>query len=149
MIAPLEKKHLSEVAELEAICFNDPWSEAALLESLEASYSHFYVYTEDEKVMGYMGLYAVAGEGSVTNVAVFPEYRGQGVGHALVENAIAVGKELGLEYITLEVRESNLTAQRLYEKCGFERVGVRKNFYTSPKEDAVIMNYFYNKQKTN
>lgn len=141
MIEPFEKKHLADVAEIERLSFNDAWSEDALLESIMSPFSHFYVCTEDEKVVGYMGMYAVAGEGSVTNVAVHPDSRGKGYGRALVENAIAVGKRLGLEYITLEVRESNLTAQKLYEKCGFQKVGVRKNFYSLPRENALIMQW--------
>lgn len=141
MIEPFEKKHLAEVAEIERLSFHDAWSEDALLKSIMSPLSHFYVCTEDEKVVGYMGMYAVAGEGSVTNVAVHPDSRGKGYGRALVENAIAVGERLGLEYITLEVRESNLTAQKLYEKCGFQKVGVRKNFYSFPKEHAVIMQW--------
>ena len=142
MILPMTTEHISEVAEIERLCFSDPWSEKALSESIAYDYAHFFVYLENGRVVGYMGLYALYGEGSVTNVATHPDYRGKGVGTALVENALKVGEELSLEYITLEVRESNLTAQRLYEKCGFTRVGVRKNFYSLPRENAVVMNYF-------
>ncbi len=148
MILPLDMRHLSQVAEIERLCFSEPWSEKALEESLKSQFSHFFVYEEAHKVLGYMGLYAVAGEGSVTNVATHPDHRKKGVGRALVENALALGKELGLEYITLEVRESNIGAQKLYEKCGFANVGIRRNFYSSPKENAIIMNYFFNSTET-
>ncbi len=147
MVLPLEKRHIGAVAKIEELCFSEPWSEKALEESLSSPCSHFYVFEESGEVLGYMGLYAVAGEGSVTNVATHPAHRKKGVGKALVENAVALGKELGLEYITLEVRESNLSAQRLYEGCGFENVGVRRNFYSSPKENAIIMNYFFSKEE--
>lgn len=146
MIKKFDKVHLSAVAEIEKLCFSEPWSESALEESLDSVFSHFYVYTEEDRVLGYMGLYAVAGEGSVTNVAVHPDSRKKGVGEALVRNAIEVGKTLKLEYMTLEVRQSNEPAQRLYEKCGFQTVGTRRNFYSSPKEDAIIMNYFFDKE---
>ena len=139
MIVPMTEEHIHGVAEIEKLCFSEPWSEAALKESLDSEFSEFYVYIEDGTVAGYMGLYAVAGEGSVTNVATHPDHRKKGVGYALVQNALRVAEALSLESITLEVRESNIPAQRLYEKCGFERVGVRKNFYKLPKENAVVM----------
>lgn len=139
MIVPMTEEHVSSVAEIERLCFSEPWSEAALKESLDSELSKFYVYTENGAVVGYMGLYAVAGEGSVTNVATHPDHRKKGVGYALVQNALRVAEALGLESVTLEVRESNIPAQRLYEKCGFARVGVRKNFYSLPKENGVVM----------
>lgn len=143
MIAPLTSEHISAVAEIERLCFSEPWSEKALEESLQSPYSKFYVYTEEGDILGYMGMYALSGEGSVTNVATHPDHRKKGVALALVQNAVAVGRELELEYITLEVRASNLPAQSLYAKCGFEVVGKRRNFYSAPREDAIIMNYFY------
>lgn len=146
MIVPFEKRHLSQIAEIERLCFSDPWSENALEESIRSPYSHFFVYEEEGVAVGYMGLYAVAGEGSVTNVATHPDHRKKGIGKALVDNALEVGRSLGLEYMTLEVRLSNEPAQRLYEKCGFQTVGTRRNFYSSPKEDAIIMNYFFDKE---
>ena len=139
MIVPMTREHIPQVAEIERLCFSEPWSEQALSESLDSQYSHFYVYLDGDRVTGYMGLYAVAGEGSVTNVATHPDSRGRGIGTALVKNALEVGKRLELEYIFLEVRESNIIAQGLYEKCGFEVVGKRKGFYAMPKEDAVVM----------
>lgn len=142
MLVPMKKEHISAVAEIERLCFSEPWSEKALEESLSSPLTRFYVYV-DETVMGYMGLYTVAGEGSVTNVATHPDHRRKGVALALVENSVRIGRELGLEYITLEVRESNIPAIRLYEKCGFKVMGKRKNFYSSPKEDAIIMNCFF------
>lgn len=139
MIAPMTEEHLSAVAEIERLCFSEPWSEAALKESLDSPYSHFYVYIEEGTVAGYMGLYAVAGDGSVTNVATHPSHRKKGVGYALVENALRIAEGLSLEYVTLEVRKSNIPAQKLYEKCGFKTVGIRKGFYSLPKEDGIVM----------
>ena len=139
MIAPMTKEHVTAVAEIERLCFSLPWSEESLKESLDSQYSHFYVFLEGDTVVGYMGLYAVAGEGSVTNVATHPDHRKKGIGYALVQNALRVAQSLALESVTLEVRESNLPAQGLYEKCGFKPVGIRKNFYDMPKEDAVLM----------
>lgn len=146
MIVPFDKKHIAAVAEIEKLCFSEPWSENALSESLDSPYSHFYVFTEGDEVQGYMGLYALSGEGSVTNVATHPDHRKKGIGSALVKNAVELGKALDLEYITLEVRESNAPAISLYSKCGFKEMGKRRNFYSSPKEDAIVMNYFFDKE---
>lgn len=141
MIVKMTKEHVPEVAEIEKLCFSDPWSEHALSESIACDYAHFSVYLENGKVIGYMGFYALFDEGSVTNVATHPDYRGRGVGTALMQHTIELCRKRSVESITLEVRESNITAQRLYEKCGFERVGVRKNFYSLPRENALIMQW--------
>lgn len=144
MIKAFEERHVKDAAEIEKMCFSDPWSEKSFLDSLENSFSHFLVF-EEEGVSGYIGLYAVSGEGSITNVAVHPEKRGRGIGEALVREAVKLGETLSLEFITLEVRESNTPARRLYEKCGFSEVGMRRGFYSKPREDAVIMNYYFDK----
>ena len=144
MIKAFKKGHVAEAAEIEKLCFSDPWSEKSFLDSLDSPFSHFLVF-EEESVLGYIGLYTVSGEGSITNVAVHPEKRGLGIGEALVREALRLGNTLSLDYVTLEVRDSNTPARRLYEKCGFKAVGTRRGFYSKPKEDAVIMNYYFNK----
>lgn len=149
MIIPFDNTHLPQVAEIERLCFSDPWSEKALSESLESPYSRFLVALDGDRVAGYIGLYALSGEGSITNVATHPDYRRQGLGRALIEGAIIVAEKEKLEYITLEVRQSNSPAISLYEKCGFKVMGKRRNFYSSPREDAIIMNYFFDKDNTN
>ncbi|MBQ7897318.1 MAG: ribosomal protein S18-alanine N-acetyltransferase [Clostridia bacterium] len=148
MIKDFNAVHISPAAEIERLCFSDPWSEGAFADSLKSEYAHFKVWEED-KVLGYIGFYAVAGEGSITNVAVHPDARGKGIGLALVKEVIALGEKLALDYITLEVRGSNTPARTLYEKCGFRDMGTRRNFYTKPREDAVIMNYFFDKDREN
>ncbi len=146
MIKDFEEIHIDEVAEIERLSFTDAWSKKALLDSLKNEFSHFKVYVED-KVLGYIGFYAVAGEGSITNVAVHPDKRGRGIGEKLVRAVIEEGERQKVEYITLEVRTSNETARRLYSKCGFVDMGIRKNFYSNPREDAVVMNYFFDKDR--
>ncbi len=143
MIVPFKSEHIADAAEIERLSFSEPWSESSLAESLVSPYSRFFVYISDGRAAGYMGLYLVSGEGSVTNVATHPDYRKKGIGEALVKNAVELCRAEGAEYITLEVRASNAPAIRLYEKCGFVKVGERKNFYSSPRENAVIMNYFF------
>ena len=99
--------------------------------------SHFLVATVDGNVAGYMGLQIFGGEGYVTNVAVLPEYRKQGIAEALIRKQM----KNEMSFITLEVRESNLPAISLYTKYGFKNVGIRPNFYSAPIENAIIMTY--------
>lgn len=140
-IRPFEKKYLDDVYEIEKICFSNPWSKEDLERQIDTQTSHFLVAEVDGRAVGYMGLQIFAGEGYVTNVAVLPEYRGQGIAKAL----IAEQMKNDMEFITLEVRESNTPAIHLYKKSGFETVGVRPDFYVNPTENAVIMTKYMNK----
>ncbi len=137
-IIPIEYPHIKEIAKLEKICFSTPWSEKALEEAFMAG-TKFFTAQKDNKVLGYVGISAILDEGYITNIAVFPEYRSQGVGTALLKYLYKFAKEKSLKFISLEVRESNYTAISLYEKQGFKTEGKRKNFYTAPTEDALIM----------
>ena len=137
-LVKMSEEHISQLAEIEKICFHSPWTEEGLREELTNPMAHFYVAVAD-KVIGYMGVIEICGEANVTNVAVLPEYRGNGIGKALVKNAIDGAKSRECEFITLEVRESNLPAINLYKSFGFQQVGVRKNFYSDPTENALLM----------
>ena len=97
------------------------------------------VQEDDGQVLGYAGLHDIVGEGYVDNIAVFPQFRGQGIGEALTRALIEYMRCAALEFLTLEVRASNLPAISLYEKLGFRQEGRRKNFYRHPTEDARIM----------
>lgn len=129
------------VAQIEADCFSSPWSEKALSDELENPNANFLVCEKDDIICGYIGSIFVCDEASVTNVAVSPLFRRQGIGEALVSGLILRAKEKGIQSIFLEVRESNIAAQKLYKKCGFDAVSIRKGFYSNPKEDAIIMKY--------
>lgn len=131
------EKDIADIANIEKLSFSTPWSENAIRESMNAS-TTFYVARQHNKVIGYMGLSKIAGEGYVTNIAVLPEYRRQGIGKKILEYVILDSKK-ELEFISLEVRVSNRAAISLYENLGFLNVGKRKNFYTHPQEDALIM----------
>ncbi|MBQ3817187.1 MAG: ribosomal protein S18-alanine N-acetyltransferase [Clostridia bacterium] len=144
-INPIMQRHISGIAKLEKVCFDEPWSAEALFESYKRG-TKFFVAENAEHIMGYIGFSAVAGEGYITNVAVFPKYRRMGVATALLEKAKGYGKENRLEFLSLEVRKSNYAAISLYEKEGFVACGERKNFYTNPKEDAIIMTVWFNKE---
>ncbi len=126
------------VALLEKECFSAPWSETAIRETAENG-GIFLVAECGEKVIGYMGATAVLDEAYVTNVAVKRECRGFGIGTELVNSMALLCKERGASFLTLEVRKSNAAAISVYGKAGFTAVGVRKNFYSNPSEDAVLM----------
>ena len=141
-IKKMTSSHIGEIAELEKECFSSPWSEDGLRSELNNNFARFYVAFSGDKIAGYIGSHNVLGEVYITNVAVFPEFRRIGVGKALVEFLVNVMKEENAEFVTLEVRKSNLNAVSLYEKCGFEKVGERRNFYEKPIEDAILMTYY-------
>lgn len=138
-IVPMDERHTGRVAALERICFSEPWSENALREEIENPAACFLTAVEGDTVLGYAGMHTVLGESYIDNVAVFPEHRGRGIGRALVQALIDRAKEDGGVFITLEVRASNAPAIALYSALGFGRAGVRKNFYSKPKEDALIL----------
>ncbi|MBE6546596.1 MAG: ribosomal-protein-alanine N-acetyltransferase [Ruminococcaceae bacterium] len=128
---------LSEVAELERLCFAEPWSEQSL--ALLCSEGGFgAVVTVDGRVVAYGGMTAVLDEGSVTNVATHPDFRRQGFGRMAVQTLLDEAAQKGLRRVFLEVRESNVAAQHLYQVMGFSPCGVRKNFYRRPTEHAVL-----------
>ena len=139
-IIPMTADHLDQVAEIEQICFSDPWSRRMLSEHLENECAATLVaLSENGTVLGYAGLLVVLDEGYITNVAVRPEYRRQGIAGELLRvfHRFAEGNKMA--FLTLEVRDSNTSARALYTKHGFKEVGVRKNYYDHPKEDAIIM----------
>lgn len=142
-ITPMSERHLDEIAALERICFSQPWSNSLLAAELSNENSRFLVAVDNSgKVLGYAGAKFVCDEGYITNVAVFPQHRGNGIAKALMGRLIQAGRENGLKFISLEVRKSNTAAISLYEKLGFAEVGKRKDFYLNPKEDALIMTRF-------
>lgn len=137
-IVPIDYRHIKEISRLEKVCFSTPWSEENLVTAYENG-TKFFVCEKENQVLGYVGLSAIIDEGYITNIAVFPEYRKMGVGSALINYLFDFAKKNALVFISLEVRVSNQNAISLYEKFGFKAEGKRKNFYTAPSEDALIM----------
>ena len=129
-------------AELEKICFSAPWSYEMLCSEAESAEGEFLCAFVGGEFAGYAGMLCVLDEGQICNVAVCPHFRRMGVGEALMEAQRSAGLARGLCVMMLEVRASNAPAQRLYEKLGWEKVGVRKNFYSSPREDGVLYNLY-------
>lgn len=144
-IVPMTADHLEELEKLERICFSRPWSRKMLAEELENQCAAFLV-AEDSvsgRVLGYAGLMVVADEGYITNVAVFPEYRRQGIAAQILQVFLQFAAANHLAFLTLEVRPSNAAAIALYQGFGFGEVGRRKNYYDLPKEDALILTKYF------
>lgn len=139
LIRRMTLEDIPAAVQIEKSCFSLPWSADSFCDSIRRTDTIFLVCEKDGKIAGYIGMYVSFDEGSITNVAVMPEYRKQGIGEALVSYAQKAGKEAGVNTIFLEVRVSNEPAIALYRKMGFETLGIRKNFYEHPTEDAFIM----------
>ena len=135
----MNQSHISAIAEIERQCFSKPWSENAIAAELENESAYFYVAKLNGEAVGYIGMHCAADECYIANVGVLKKYRNMGVGSALVKYAADTAQRMNMSFISLEVRPSNTTAVRIYERLGFERVGLRKNFYSEPKEDGAIM----------
>ena len=138
-IVKMTRDHVKAVAELEKICFRDPWSENSVASELDNSLALWLVAEVDGEVAGYIGSQTVMGETDMMNVAVHPEYRRQGVAERLVISLIEHLRLRSSHCLTLEVRASNEPAKNLYAKLGFVEIGCRKNYYRNPKEDALIL----------
>ena len=148
-LIPMTSEHLDQVAEIERLCFSDPWSRRMLSEHLENECAAtIVVQGTDSTVLGYAGLLVVLDEGYITNVAVRPEYRRQGIASELLEVFRRFGEGNHMAFLTLEVRASNTAARALYQKHGYAEVGCRKNYYEHPKEDAIIMTLEFAKYGT-
>jgi ribosomal-protein-alanine N-acetyltransferase len=138
-ITAMMPQDLAEVAALERSIFSMPWSENGFLSSLQSKDTLYLVVRETGKLIGYCGFLQSFDEADITNVAVSPDYRGRGVGFAMLSELMTRGRARGIARYTLEVRAGNASAIYLYEKLGFHSVGIRKNFYDNPQEDAQIM----------
>ena len=134
-----EKQDLAGIAQLEKACFVHPWQYDDLLDSFLGCVT-FLIARLDQKIIGYVGVQISLDEGYITNVAVEPTARRNGVGRALMAGLSAFAARSGIKELSLEVRPSNHGALQLYKSVGFAEVGRRKNFYSDPREDALILN---------
>ena len=136
--------HIPQIEALEQQCFSMPWTAEQLQSQMKDSRHEFVAaVTPDDTVLGYIGMMYVLDEGYISNVAVSPDYRRRGIADALIEQLCALCRSHALSFVTLEVRVGNAPAIALYEKHGFQRVGLRRNYYERPKEDALIMTKFF------
>lgn len=134
-----EEEEIEAVARLEKICFSDPWSEKTLRATIENRMFYLPGIFKERKPVGYAVLFCLYEESELQNLAVCPDERRQGLGDRLLKECFEEARRRGAEKMYLEVRESNRAARALYEKNGFEMMGLRKNYYRSPTENALLM----------
>ena len=127
------------VFEVEKSCFEDYWSKNSFLDELKNPNARYLVAETDGKIVGYIGIWLIIDEGHITNVAVHKDYRGRKIGNELMKKMTELCKGNYIKAMTLEVRKSNDVAQNLYKKYGFKLAGIRKEYYSDNKEDAMIM----------
>lgn len=142
-ISYMKEEHLDEVSAIEAQSFSTPWSRQAFADSIAADNYCYLVATacpeNGDHVLGYAGAVISFEDADVTNIAVSSEYKRLGIGEKLMEGLCLACKKRGALFIHLEVRVSNTPARNLYTKLGFTEDGIRKNFYSKPTEDAILM----------
>lgn len=136
----MTEEDIDQILVVERKSFTLPWSREAFYNELHHNQYAVYIVLEEEgMIIGYCGAWIVIDEAHITNIAVLPEYRGRKLGEALLRKMMELAKGMNVITMTLEVRVSNLVAQSLYEKLGFQRGGIRKNYYTDNHEDAMVM----------
>ena len=135
-IVRMNESHVAAVAELELLNFSTPWDEASVRSELTNKLALWLVALDGEQVVGYVGSQTVLQEADMMNIAVADSHRRQGIARMLVEELI---RQLDAYQLTLEVRQSNGAAISLYDSMGFTQVGLRKNYYQKPKENALIL----------
>lgn len=133
-LADVEQVHAIEVQ-----TFSEPWSVQSFRDEMERNVCARYIVAEENgRLIGYAGAWLIIDEGHITNVAVIKEARGQGIGVGLMKALMQYAANMGVQYMTLEVRKSNLIAQKLYRNLGFVELGVRKRYYEDNGEDALL-----------
>ena len=139
VIRPMVRADVNRVHEIECTCFRSPWSKLALAGELRNEVAHYLVMEADGVICGYGGMWLLFEEAHVTNVAIMPEYRGQGRGKRLMLAMMRYAYKRGAEKMTLEVREGNTVAQHLYATLDFQQNGFRKGYYSDTGEGALIL----------
>lgn len=141
-------EHIDDIAELEKQCFSIPWTSEQLASQLTDNMHICLAAVDGEgRTVGYVGLMYVLDEGYISNVAVAPAHRREGIGGMLLDTLRERAKEKGLAFLTLEVRQTNEPAKSLYKKHGYVEVGLRKGYYTKPTEDAILMTLFLSEEE--
>lgn len=139
IIREMRYDDLDQITQIEKECFSLPWSKDSFEQELKNELAYYQCAEEEGTIMGYMGMWRIIDECHITNVAVLPEHRNKGVASMLISKMVEICRCSEIDNMTLEVRESNLSAINLYEKYGFVSVGKRPRYYMKPMEDAIIM----------
>ena len=139
-IVDMEVQHIDDVVRIEEMSFKTPWTKNDFIsEFVNNKCAKYRIVVKDKKIVAYGGMWILLDEAHITNIAVHPEFRGIGVGNALMEDLIETAKNNGVANMTLEVRTGNTAAQNLYKKFGFVDVAVRRKYYADTGEDGIIM----------
>jgi ribosomal-protein-alanine N-acetyltransferase len=136
---PMSEEHVQGVYEISMLSFHSPWSKQSIEEEAKSSSVRYIVALHQDQVIGFGGMWVIIDEGHITNIAVHPKHRQENVGSHILERLIEIASKESLVGMTLEVRVSNINAQKLYTKYGFKVEGVRKGYYLDTKEDGLIM----------
>lgn len=136
---PMLEADLDQVVEIEKASMPSPWSKELFDEELRRAAAHYFVVEEEGRVAGYMGYWEAPEEAHIINLAIAPDFRNKGLGQKMMEQCLNYAAKRGAHLATLEVRQSNEAAQRLYEKCDFRTVAIRKKYYSDNLEDAIVM----------
>lgn len=139
MVRDMTVDDLEKIVEIENETFSMPWSKEGFVKALEMKNNKYIVFEEHGEILGYCGYYGVVDEAEITVVCVKDTARKRGIAKIMLSELFIKAKERGIERIILEVRVSNEPAIRLYERMGFNNLGVRRDFYENPREDAYIM----------
>jgi ribosomal-protein-alanine N-acetyltransferase len=132
---------IDDILSIENECFSNPWSKQAFIGEMANKHAYYLVAEYNQEIIGYIGVWRIFDEGHITNIAIRKENQNKGFGYELLKDLIDRLEEFEISSLTLEVRRSNNQALALYRKMGFEELGIRKNYYTNPVEDAIIMWY--------
>jgi ribosomal-protein-alanine N-acetyltransferase len=135
----MQSADLPRVVEIERACFGERWTLASFQNELSNSASSYFVATEDNEIVGYAGYWLILEEAHITTIGVDPKHQRRGFGDLLMLDLIEHAAHAGAKWVTLEVRLSNIGAQKMYEKFGFTSLGRRKGYYQDNNEDALIM----------
>ncbi|WP_188455045.1 ribosomal protein S18-alanine N-acetyltransferase [Virgibacillus oceani] len=140
VIRKMEIVDIDNVYEVEKASFDTPWTKDIFYqEIIENQFANYFVMELDQTIIGYAGLWVVIDDAQITNIAVMPTYRGKKFGEKLFLYTMEQAIKLGANRLSLEVRTSNIVAQRMYRKFGLVPGGIRKNYYTDNQEDAIVM----------
>ncbi|MEW6097440.1 MAG: ribosomal protein S18-alanine N-acetyltransferase [bacterium] len=139
-ILPMKEEDINQVLEIENLSFLDPWTKRMYLSEIrERNDSYFITAKLEDRIIGYGGFWLVVDEAHLVNLAVHPDFRCQGIGTQIMQYLLNLAKQLGAKRATLEVRASNVIAQKFYANFGFTTIALRKKYYSDTKEDAAVM----------
>ena len=135
----MKEDDIDEILDISSLSFSICWSKSSYMQELNNPVAKYFVAKVDNKVVGFAGTWIVLDEAHITNIAIHPNYRKQGIASKLLEELLSYCKSQGCVAYTLEVRKSNIAAKALYEKYNFKQEGIRKGYYEDNKEDAILM----------